>query len=135
MRILMILIRPYQSTDKDFICSSFIKSTYHNSIDASVKLCNQLTWSVGMNQVINHLIQSSTVLVACLEDDTDLILGYLIYYHDRLIYCYVKQAFRQQGISKELVKELPESIKYISFCSKQMNYLTKQLKTWAFNPF
>lgn len=133
----MVSVRPYKDTDKDFICSSFINSTYHNSIDASTKICNKLNWSVGMNKTINAIVQTFDISIACLDDDQDLILGYSIYKNDMLCYVYVKTSFRQQGISKLLLENyLKNTTQHqILFTSKYMSNITKQLSNWDFNPF
>lgn len=132
----MISLRPYKLSDKNFICSSFINSTYHNSIDRSVRICNKLTWASGMDKTINLSLESFDCIIAVPTDDQDLILGYALYKDNVLLYVYVKELFRKQGISKLLLKSIiNKDFIQVLFTSKQMNHVTKQLKQWEYNPF
>lgn len=132
----MVLVRDFKESDRNFICSSFINSTYHNSIDASTKLCNKLNWSVGMNRTINNILSTFDCKIAYQDDDPNFIIGYIIYKNNMLCYVYVKENFRKHSISKLLMNELPKNT-FIQtlFTSKQMNSITKQLTNWDYSPF
>lgn len=131
----MIKLRPYKESDHDFICSSFLNSSYFNSIDTSTKITSKIIHDKGMNKVINNILQTFDTLVVSVPEDDDLILGYMIHKNDLLFYVYIKQPFRQQGLSKELISKLPKNHIQTLMTSKNMHYITQQLKSWDYNPF
>ncbi len=49
--------------------------------------------------------QLTQVLVACLKDDPNVILAYLVYEPDVIHYAYTKGAFRRLGLAKALVQD------------------------------
>ena len=132
----MILIRPYRGSDHDFICSSYLNSTYFNSIDKSTRQVKKHDHDLAMDRKINSLIGESVVLVACPEDDPELIVGYLIGVHNVLHYIYVKKDFRQMGVCNELLKysNLPHDI-FVTHLSKNSAHITSKFVEYTYNPY
>lgn len=135
----MINIRPYQIIDHDFICSSYLNSTYYNSLDRTVRLVKKIDHDKAMDKKINALVAESVVLVATPENDSDLIVGYILFGFDILHYCYVKKDFRQMGVASRLLKEtdLNSSFEVTSTHLSKFSHLilSKLTKSYTYNPF
>lgn len=134
----MILIRPYKEADHNFICSSYINSSYFNSMDKSTRMIKKIDHDRAMDRKINEMITQSLVMVAVPEEDPDLIAGFIIFTYDCAHYLYVKQNFRNMGVASELFKksELPRTGLIVSHINARaldmMGYLTIK---YEFNPF
>lgn len=92
----------------------------------------------AMDRKINELIASSVVLVACPEDDPELIVGYAIFSFETLHYIYIKQAFRKMGFAHELFKSctMPENSITITHINKPALDIIEHLNLkFEFNPF
>lgn len=134
----MILIRPYKEEDHNFICSSYIKSTYFNSIDKTTRMVKKIDHDRAMDKKINEMILSSVVLVAVPEHDTDLIVGYIIFTYDCCHYVYVKNDFRMIGIATELFKaaDIPTDSLIVSHLSKNFIQINNSKNiTFEYNPY
>jgi hypothetical protein len=135
----MINIRPYELNDHDFICSSYLNSTYYNSLDRSVRLINKFDHDKAMDRKINSMLTESMVLMATPEDDSDLIVGYMIFNQECLHYLYVKKDFRSMGISLLLLKSVDidnHSQLIITHLSKYSHFITSKLNpNYTYNPF
>lgn len=134
----MILIRPYKEEDHNFICSSYIKSTYFNSIDKTIRMVKKIEHDRAMDRKINEMILSSVTLVAVPENDTDLIAGYIMFTYDCCHYVYVKNDFRKMGVATELFKAatLPKEGLVVSHINKTTLEIMQHLSiSFDFNPF
>jgi hypothetical protein len=135
----MINIRTYHHDDHDFICSSYLNSTYYNSLDRSTRLVSKFEHDKAMDRKINQLVTDNSVLIATPLDDIELIVGYLICNDDCLHYVYVKKDFRQMGIAFKLIKSFGiENVSQLAYThlSKYSHYITNKLPPDAhYNPF
>lgn len=135
----MINIRTYSHDDHDFICSSYLNSTYYNSLDRSTRLVSKFEHDKAMDRKINQLVTDSSVLIATPQDDIDLIVGYLIFDDESLHYVYVKKDFRQMGIALSLIKSVEIENRFqlvYTHLSKYSQYITNKLPPDAYyNPF
>jgi len=97
--------------DIPFIYSSWLRSFKHSS--ALGKSMRSSVFFENYREIIDHILasQHSHVAIACLPDDPNVILGYLVYeivstreyiFH----YCFVKESFRRLGIASALIKSL-----------------------------
>ena len=86
------------------------------------------------HKVLEALINKSIVNVACLVEDRDVILGYSILSTDEetVHWCFVKSAFRNRGISKDL---LPSNIATFTHFSTVGLDIAKKHPDCVFNPF
>jgi GNAT superfamily N-acetyltransferase len=85
-----------------------------------------------VEKLYNH--PNSIVFVACLNDDPSVILGYSIVSTelDTLHWVYVKKAWRNKGIAKNLV---PPTIKTVTHLSRTGLSIYNKRKDLDFNPF
>lgn len=98
-----ITIRQYNKlTDEAFLYESWIKNT-------RVRACPVDLVVNGQRNRINRLLRRPdiNIQVACLDENTDLILGYIVMEGpNRLHWIYVKGKYRQAGIARELLRSL-----------------------------
>jgi hypothetical protein len=74
------------------------------------------------------------IKVACLKEDPNVILGYSVCSADEkaIVWCFVKSAWRRQGIGKSL---LPSSAVYATHLTETGKMLMNKMPGLAFNPF
>lgn len=127
-------IRPYKEADKNFILASFLKGLYYGN-----KYYNMIDKRIFMDNykiVANGLLTSPnvTIKVACLPEDSDVILGYSILSKDnkRIVWVFIKTVWRRKGLGKSLIPVNPES--YMHFTDVGLE-LVKKLPNCIFNPF
>ncbi len=99
-----IKIRSLEPSDINFIYATMLRglyygNTFYKKIDKSAFFLNYDTY-LG-----NLLAKSDSVVkVACLESDSDIILGYAIYTPLKALhYVFVKDAWRRRGVAKMLI--------------------------------
>lgn len=102
--ILPIVVRPFNHTkDYGYILQTWSKE-YHkqfpfNFIPNSIYIPSQ-------TKLINNILSKATTIVACLDDDPDQIVGYLIYefYGDNTFIIHwgnIKGIFRRLGVMRD----------------------------------
>lgn len=124
-----VVIRDAQGTDLPFIYSTWLKNLYYGS--HWFREIDKDRYFDKYKRVVTSLITHSTVKIACLSSEPEVIIGYVVYRGDTLHWVYVKKAWRQMGIAKELVPV--NDIRWVSHLTK----IGKQLrrKEWRFDPF
>jgi hypothetical protein len=102
----MVKLRPFQESDFNFILNSWLLS-FRNSPFAK-NLTNEKYYS-AQQPICIHLMNASTILVACSPEEPKQIFGYIVaqpapnavegaWVH----YCYVKNLYRRMGIATSL---------------------------------
>ena len=95
----MIKIRPYEALAEDFIYHSWLAS-----VDYKIPGVQKVT-----RLVIDSCVESGTILIACSDEDSDHILGWLSYTKELgfpvLLYVFVKKKLRNHGIGGSLLSE------------------------------
>lgn len=94
-----ITVRPLEITEQAFVLSSWLRS-YRNSRAAS--LVDNPTYFSGQSQVIIHLLDSCSCLVASDPEDKAIIWGFIVFRGDVMRYVYVKHLLRRNGIARVL---------------------------------
>lgn len=99
-----IRFRPANEEDISFIFSSWLKS-FRNSQFAK-NLVNSVYFTEH-HKVIEKIVKSSHVIVACNEQDTSQIYGWICAQQVDGIFClhyiYVKHPFRKMGLARALI--------------------------------
>tara|TARA_Y100000310_G_scaffold96532_1_gene94267 strand:- start:292 stop:738 length:447 start_codon:yes stop_codon:yes gene_type:complete len=94
----MIKIRNYKPLDEDFIYHSWL-----SSIDYNIPGVQPMT-----RLVIDSCVDNGTILIACSDEDSDHILGWLSYSEEIgfpvLLYIFVKKKLRNHGIAERLFR-------------------------------
>ena len=131
----MFTIRQATLADKAFILSTWIKGAYYGhpwmqSIDSEA-------YYRFYPPVLERLLQkpSVNVLIACLSDEPDVVLGYLAYEPACSLghFAFVKRAWRSKGILRTLLAEAGP-ITQVSHLTKPGNAIRIK-KGYKFNPF
>lgn len=108
------ILRPYRDSDINFIQNSWATSYYKGAdfiLYLSPKEFNEKHRPIR-EEILNR--PNVAVIVACNSKDEDQILGWIVVEKPRgqgliLHYIYVKEAFKKEGVSYELLKKaLPE---------------------------
>lgn len=128
-------IRDYKESDKSFVMATFLRGLYYGDF-----FFEEIPKDVFMNNykvVADRLLSSPkvTIKVACLPDDSDVILGYSILSADFMTvhWVFVKSVWRKRGIMTALVPQYPTAVTHLTKVGKLL--LKDKFKTAVFNPF
>lgn len=89
------------ATDSGMIFSTWRNSAYYGTSPPPRE--SGADFFRNLTKRINELLWDATVRIACLQDDHNIIIGYSVCTGDHLEWVYVKPAYRECGIAKELV--------------------------------
>lgn len=134
-----VLYRTATQADLPFIFSSWLDS-YANSSPLTVNILKSV-FHREHRKVIDRLLREEAiqVVVICLDDDPNVICGFLVFEQDPEIlhYAYIKSAFRRLGIMTGAFKML--GVDAGKTTCTHWTYLLSQLKPkWPkliFNPY
>lgn len=129
----LYMLREYKAEDKAFIMATMLRGLYYGN-EFFHMMPDKDSFMDNYKLVCEALIQKHVVVVACLKDDLDTILGYSLTSADGKVihFCFVKKAWRKQGIGREL---LPQSPKLYSHFTTLGLQLAKKYPDFTFNPF
>lgn len=103
-------IRAYKECDKDFILASWLHSYKHSS-DFAKRIKHNVFYH-WHNLIANNLLSRGQVSIACLPDEEDAILGYIVselQQDQRIVhYLLVKEEWRKLGIARALFNSVDE---------------------------
>lgn len=128
------IIRDAKGADLNFIYDTWLNS-YRNS-EIGLK-CGTTVFFDNYRFVLDQIFEKSKILIACLPDNEDVILGYASAAKpDTLHYVFVKEAFRRLGISNALIAahELSEPAIAITHTNEFCRHIAKK-KHLYYNPF
>lgn len=127
-------VRECMENDKNFILATFLRGLYYGESFFSDVPKN--LFMERYKRVAQALVNdpNTTIRVACLPEDKDVILGYSICSGDSVNFCFVKAAWRQKGIAKSLVPTNPVYVvpQHLTKIGKEL--LTK-INNPKYNPF
>lgn len=147
-----ILMRPARASDIPMITHSWLTSfrgeeskgkgrKFHRGGLGSEGIPNRFFYYYH-HKVLESLIPNSIVMVACLENSPDTILGWVCaqVVDTALVvhYAYTKYAFRKYGIARRLLKEIIDTEKPPAvFCTHLMPHLKRKVREmgWLYNPY
>jgi len=127
-----VIVRPPCAEDTSFIFATWLRGLrYGNEL---FELINPDVYFEFYHKVIQSILtnKNTTVAIACLKEDKDVILGYAVYSGTTLHWCHVKTAWRNIGIAKQLV---PSNINTVSHLTKVGIGILKNHPAVQFNPF
>lgn len=125
-------IRAMKEEDKNFILSTFKRGLYYG--DSWFSLIPQDIFMKNYGKVCEELLNRRVVLVACLKEDADVIIGYSITTKDQstVDWVFVKNMWRKKGIGKSLV---PNNFTVVTHLTKLGLSLLSKFPNCIFNPF
>lgn len=95
-----MIIREARESDLAFIYSTWLRGQYHGS--AYFSFIDKDYYFKEYAKIITNLLSTSTIMVTCLEEDDDVIIGYLVYNTDTVHWAYVKQVWRNKGVANKM---------------------------------
>jgi hypothetical protein len=127
-------IREAQGKDLDFIYDSFLKSYFNKS-----KLGESLRPKIFFKEyprIIDRILSRSETTVACLKENKDAVIGYIITEPDIVHYCLVKEGFKQLGIAKALLESKIDIPNFtITHKTGALKPIFQKYPAMQFNPF
>lgn len=127
-------VRDYKPEDKNFIMATFLRGLYYGD-----SWFSQIPKDIFMDNYklfVENLVglPTTTIKVACLKDDADIILGYSILSNDfqTINWVFVKLDWRKQGIARALLPKYPTSVSHLTALGKS---LLPKFQNCVFNPF
>jgi len=117
--------------DRNFILATFLRGLYYG--DSWFSLIPKDIFMESYKHIAMALVEKRTIVVACLKEDPDVILGYSICSSDgtTIDWLFVKSAWRGKGIGRSLVPATVTTATHLSALGKTL--ITKNKVT--FNPF
>lgn len=129
----LISIRQGVDSDISFIFATWLRNLFHSS-----PMFKYMEKNVFMKHYHNVLTAMFTrdyvnVVVACMKDDPDTILGYAILSKDNkaLHWIYIKKNWRKIGLAKDLV---PETVTHVTHITDTGASIIEKYKL-EYNPF
>jgi len=124
----MRVVRKAEEADHPLIYATWLRSQYYGH--PWFKMIDSEAYFAAYKAFISQRLKTSNVDIICLDGDPDVILGYAVYSGPVLHWVYVKRAWRNFGIAKELV---PKDITHVSSITKLGKLAGKE--RFKFNPF
>lgn len=108
----LIMIRLGTKLDESFIYATWLKGYFYGNPDFADM--QPATFYAVYPRVIETILNrlGSNVVIACLKDDPEVIIGYAVFTDKVLHYAYVKQPFRSQGVLRALIASNPGTTEY-----------------------
>lgn len=124
--------RSPQTNDINFIYSSWLKGLRYGN--DWFEFISKEAYYTFYHRIIELILQrpTTTITIACLKDDPDVILGYSVQEGSVLHWVFVKPAWRKIGLATDLVKPF-KSVSHITAVAKSI--LITKFPHIEFNPF
>lgn len=127
-------IRDAKEEDKNFILSTFLRGLYYG--DSWFSSIPKAIFMENYKRIADALVsgKATSIKVACLKEDPDVILGYSILSQDyqTIHWVYVKNAWRNKGIAKSLLPKYPTTVTHLTKLGRE---LVTKFNNIIFNPF
>jgi hypothetical protein len=128
----LVEIRDSVPDDLSFIFATWLKGLRYGN--DWFGLIEPTAYHAHYHAVIEAILTNPavTVKVACLKEDSDVVLGYAIYNKKTLHWVHVKKAWRSAGLAKSLVPADVDTVTHINKVGVSMLALRPHVR---FNPF
>jgi hypothetical protein len=102
---LKVLLRNMQEGDQNFVFATYLRNRWFDKTNKTT--LKRSTWSAIQHKRLEKVFASKRVVMACLDEDSDTLLGYGFVDQDGP-YIYVKLPYRAGGlgIKDRITKEL-----------------------------
>jgi hypothetical protein len=129
--ISLIGMRKPKEDDEKFIYSTWLAGMYFGNIGLKTRASKE-EFTNNYRQVIRKIIGFSTIQIAALLEDPDIICGYSVSEPNRKVvhWVYCKPAFRRLGLATDLVPKETEFVTHITEMVR--NFLPDQI---TFDPY
>lgn len=136
----IIQIRPARFSDRSYCLKTWLSSYSHSPVARALGANYYRAWS----GVVEEQYLKSQVLVACLVDDPDSVVGFIVIgpqggsgerrYDYAIHYLAVRERWRNQGIAKLLLGDLIQQIKVAYTHTPPPELKDKIPPTWFYEP-
>jgi hypothetical protein len=92
----VIKVRTLDETDLNFLRHSWIKTAKKKQFVKPIEYSNY----------VNARLETAKTLIACDPEEPKLVIGYCIYDHELIYFCYVRKNFRELGVMRELFRHI-----------------------------
>lgn len=101
-----MVLREMRESDRNLVLSSWIRSFAGRSADAKAyDDAAHGSFSRDYARVVEALLARSRVLVACLADEQDAVMGWMAWEGDTLHYVLTKQRWRKLGVARWMLAD------------------------------
>src|ERR1700733_15493436 len=107
-----VSIREPQQNDINFLLSTMLKGLFYGS--KFFGEIDQESFFKNYEPFVKTLMIKGTIKIACLDDDPDVILGWVMYHNQTLDFIFVKKSYRKLGIAKLLCPEDITTVSHIT---------------------
>lgn len=129
----LVILRPMVESDLNFVMATIMRGLYYG--ESWFSEIDKSSFMRNYHKAIEFLLAKETtqVVIACLKDDPEVILGYSILSPTLEVahFVFIKKAWRGIGIAKSLV---PENTKYATHLTKTGLAIIRK-KGILFDPF
>lgn len=130
----LFVIRPFTEFDLSFIFATWLRGLYYGN--SWFREIDKDLFMENYHRVVEAILARPTVevSVACLKDDPNTILGYVVLERTRqtLHWAFVKEVWRRFGIAKKLIDDQAAITSVTHLTSVGRSLKPEQIK---FNPF
>ncbi len=128
----LVTFRLYKDSDEAYVMATWLRGLYYGN--EFFKLIPKGIFMDNYKLALTQLVKNSVVMVAVLQEDPDIILGYSVM-NNQLDVCHwvnVKLAWRYKGLGRAL---LPKSVSKISHFTTLGLKLMPKIDNCVFDPF
>lgn len=100
-----VIVREPVTSDEPLIYSTWSKNRWYSEAKRQTPQPDKRTWFLNKFAEIKEILSSRSVLIACSADEPNLIMGYAAIRNGEVIWSYVKQDYRNEGIESLLLKK------------------------------
>lgn len=141
----LIAFRLAEAGDIPFLFKSILMGTYHGNKYAKGRKQDPLaptdffgsieqdTFMDSYHKFLEHLLSRPAVkvMVACLVEDKDVILGFSVVENHILHWAFVKPDWRGIGLAKDLIGDKIQTVSGFT----RVGDIIRRKKGWSFNPW
>ncbi len=98
-------LRAMREADRNYILSSWIKSYASRSLDARDYGAHRREFYDDYAPVVRDLLARSQIIVACLREEPDVVVGWAAIEGDALHYVLVKPRWRRLGVARWMLTD------------------------------
>lgn len=134
-----VVIRQYNSEDKNFVIASWLKSYRHGSYFA--KRISSTIYYKFHHAVAERIIARANITIACDPVDPSVIFGYMISekFEDKDVihFTYIKSAFRGMGVGKSILEACNINLNscYITHWTTEVDTLSRKYPDMLYVPY
>lgn len=112
----LVTIRDYLPSDRNFLFKTWLEGLRHGN--EIFKKTNIYSFHKAYQSLIERLLAKpeTTVKVAALKEDLDVIVGYAVTRPETIDWCFVKKGWRNLKIARDLVSHIePKKVSNLTF--------------------